>query len=543
MTLADIAILALKSAVVAGLGLILARLVARRAADRVLMLRSAVVLTVALPFMAVVLPVLDWALLPAEPAVQAVVQPPMWSGVIEPVEGYAVSGEIDPPGPEVWTALAWLAVSAALGVRLALGLTTLMHWSREGRAPRPRAWGEALTALAGKRRPRLVVSDRARGPLSWGLPPGAILIDRDSERRPETAPAVIAHELAHLKRGDWVFLMLSRLMLAMFWFNPLCWRLHAELVARSEEAADAEAVRTVDRSAYARALVELAVQAGPGALPASGMAASPKDLKQRITSLMKPTAPRRPVTLALSLAALAVAATPIAALEITRQDPPPAPPEAPLAPPPPEAADGIGEAPLAPLPPEAPEPPAPPAPPARTSVIVLGGEEGSPEITAAREDAYRAREDARRVREEARATREAVRAHAEEARRLALVQVRDASRTRAEAEQIRIHAQAAADHARVAAEQARGEAERAMAEARVEMGRGADQMRAGADQMREEARRLRDADYRARVIAENRERGQTVTDEDLRDLSPRLMQQADDLDRQADALARQARDG
>lgn len=530
MTLADIGMLALKSAIVAGLGLILARIVARRAADRVVMLRSAVMLTVALPLLTVLMPVVSLALLPAEPV--AAVQPlPLWEGRIEPVEGYAVSGAIDWPGAETWVALAWLAVTAALAFRLALGLVTLMRWSREGRAPRPKAWSAALDRLAGKRRPELIVSDRAAGPLSWGLPPGAILIDKASEGRPDTAPAVIAHELAHLRRGDWAFLMLSRLMLAMFWFNPLCWRLQAELVARSEEAADAEAVRTVDRADYARTLVNLAVEPGSTPYLATGMAASPSELKQRIKTLMTPNAPRRPMTLALSLVVLAAVATPLAALEISRRDAPEAPaaPDAPTAP----------LAPIAPVAllaqPDVPAPPAPPAPPEPLAPIDGGrviyiGREDSPEGRAARDAA---REAAREAREAGRAAREEARAHAEQARALAAEQRRDA-------DAIRVHALAAAEHARGAAAQAQVEARAAMAQARVEMARGADEMRRGADEMRREARRLQDPAHRAEVIAENRERGNEVTDQELRELSPRLMRQADELDRQADRLAREA---
>ena len=116
MSLADIATLAAKSAVVAGMGLVLARVVARRAGDRVVMLRSAVVLTLALPLMTALLPVLEWAVLPAE-RVAATAAEPIWAGRIETGAGYAVSGVIERPGPEIWIALAWLAVSAALGLR------------------------------------------------------------------------------------------------------------------------------------------------------------------------------------------------------------------------------------------------------------------------------------------------------------------------------------------------------------------------------------------------------------------------------------------
>lgn len=544
MTLTDIAILALKSGVVAGLGLILARLVGRRPVERAAMLRSAVVLTAALPLLTVLLPVVSLAVLPAEP--QAIMPMPVWSGRIEPVDGYALSGVIREPGPEFWIAMAWLAVSVALAVRLAIGLTTLMRWSREGRAPRGKAWTAALDALASSRRPQLLVSERARGPLSWGLPPGAILIDRASEARPETATAVIAHELAHLRRGDWVFLMLSRLMLVMFWFNPLCWRLHSELVARSEEAADAEAVKTVDRSAYARTLVSMAIEPGATPMLATGMAADPHELKQRIKTLMTPNSPRRPLTLALSLVALAAVATPLAALEISRQDPPmaplpPVPPVAPLAPPAPEAPTWTAQGAEVPAPPPPPAPPAPPAAPRGSGVFVFSRDDRSPE-------AEQAREDARAAREEARAARDAIRAQADDLRRLALAQARDVSAQRADAERIRVEARAAAEAGRqaaaagrLAATAARAESERAMAQARVEMSRGADQMRQGAEQMREEARRLADPAHRARVIEDNRARGHTVTDEELRELAPRLREQADQLERQADELARQSR--
>ena len=52
-------------------------------------------------------------------------------------------------------------------------------------------------------------------------------------------------------------------------------------------------------------------------------------------------------------------------------------------------------------------------------------------------------------------------------------------------------------------------------------------MRAGAAQMRTESVRLQDPTYRARQIAENRARGNTVTDAELRALSASLPARAD----------------
>ena len=72
------------------------------------------------------------------------------------------------------------------------------------------------------------------------------------------------------------------------------------------------------------------------------------------------------------------------------------------------------------------------------------------------------------------------------------------------------------------------------------MRQGADQMRQGARQMREEGEKLRDPAYRARQIAENRARGQTVTDQQLRDLSVSLPRRAAEMEQRADALAARA---
>ena len=51
--------------------------------------------------------------------------------------------------------------------------------------------------------------------------------------------------------------------------------------------------------------------------------------------------------------------------------------------------------------------------------------------------------------------------------------------------------------------------------------------------MREEATRLEDPAYRAEQIAENRARGQVVTDAELRALAPSLRQQAEEMELQA----------
>ncbi|MDO9200482.1 MAG: M56 family metallopeptidase, partial [Hydrogenophaga sp.] len=280
--------LLLQSGLIAGIGLTLAAgLHFRPAADRVDILRATVCLLILLPLVMALAPALSLALLSPTEAVSSAPAPPpvVWAGAVEPVEGVALSGSILWPSAGDLVLWAWAAGAGLVLGRFALGVWTLQRWTLNGRAVAIAAWTAPLARLAPARRPRLVVSSAVGSPLSWGMPPGVILIGTDQLRRPETARAVLAHELAHLRRRDWIFLVLSRLALALFWFNPLVWRLHAALLARSEEAADAAALGEVDRSAYARALIDLAADFNPPA--ALGMAGPAETLTRRIACIMK----------------------------------------------------------------------------------------------------------------------------------------------------------------------------------------------------------------------------------------------------------------
>ncbi|MFN7112389.1 MAG: M56 family metallopeptidase, partial [Brevundimonas sp.] len=323
MTWALLLSLLVKSSLIAGAGLACSRLLAQRPVDRVDILRGVTCLLLALPVIMAVLPSLELALLPAAEPLVTPQTLPMWEGEVGPVAGVEISGALPWPTPALIVGLIWLVGVAAVAGRLVLGLNTLDRWTQEGRTVKCPAWRTALDTQTTGQPPRLIANDRLSGPLSWGASPGVILVDPASLAERQAAPAILAHELAHLRRKDWVFLVLSRLSLALFWFNPLVWALHLDLVARSEEAADADALTTVDRQVYARALVRLAAHLVTRSIPcaASPMAADARTLKTRIACIMSNTpSRRRPLTVALTVAALAAVATPLAALELSRQD-------------------------------------------------------------------------------------------------------------------------------------------------------------------------------------------------------------------------------
>ena len=545
-----------KTSLLAGAGLAAARWIARRPSDRVEVLRATTVLLLALPLLAAFAPALRLDVLPGL-APETASAEPLWAGTAGPVAGVAISGAILWPSPVVILAWVWALGAAAILARLLVGLCLLRRWTALAEPVRCPAWKAALDDLRPGRRPALLSSSSVGGPLSWGLPPGAILIDRASLSTPEAAPAILAHEMAHVRRCDWLFLMLSRLMLAVFWFNPLVWKLHADLSAASEDAADAEAVRHVDPGLYARALINLASDTTAHNSVALAMAADPQALKRRISRVMNQPAFRtRPWAIGLTLAGLVAIATPLAALELHTAPTPPAPPAAPVLPAPdspprapqppaaplPVAAALQAGAPPAPpdwperLPPAAPPappvppahdgfavppaPPAPPAPPRHRQVVVI--ENGVTRDATPEEEA---------AAERARGLATTARLQADEARNQALGARRQAEAARQQGE--RSGAMAA---------QARGQAVRARHDAQNQRLVATAQMREGAVQMRREGARYSDPAYRAKAIAEARVHGRTVTDAQLQAIGPRLMAQADRLEDRASGLAERGAD-
>ncbi|MFC5437420.1 M56 family metallopeptidase [Rhodanobacter umsongensis] len=84
----------------------------------------------------------------------------------------------------------------------------------------------------------LLKSDDLSSPVSWGLMRPTILLNEATVRAPQQAEAVIAHELAHVLHFDWLKLIIARLAIAIFWFNPFAWALAREAYQLREELAD-----------------------------------------------------------------------------------------------------------------------------------------------------------------------------------------------------------------------------------------------------------------------------------------------------------------
>jgi TonB family protein len=156
-----------------------------------------------------------------------------------------------------------------------------------------------------------VASSAVGAPLSWGVPPGVVLIGEAQLARPETACAVLAHELAHLQRGDWVFLILSRVALGLFWFNPLIHIGAKAMRVDQELSCDAEVIdrRPRVRRAYAETLLKTHLVSRPLPVGCYWPAESQHPLTERIDLIArKPISSRRRAAAAVLVMSLTAGA-------------------------------------------------------------------------------------------------------------------------------------------------------------------------------------------------------------------------------------------
>ena len=73
---------------------------------------------------------------------------------------------------------------------------------------------------------------------------------------------VLAHERAHLRRGDQLWKPLGYLILTAYWFNPVCWLAYILFCRDIEAACDEKVVRELGegcKAAYSRALLACSV--------------------------------------------------------------------------------------------------------------------------------------------------------------------------------------------------------------------------------------------------------------------------------------------
>ncbi len=223
------------------------------------------------------------------------------------------AGEL-PPLLEQLPALvsAWALGTGLMLARLALGLAWVGR-ARRRSTPAPAEWQLRLDALSRrlgfKRAVGLRLLPELPSPIAIGVfKPCVLLPAALLSRLPvDLLEALLAHELAHVRRADYLANLLQSVVEALLFFHPVVWWLSARMRAERELVADeisAELLGDPRRMALAlHALSELQ----PQRLPGVALAARGGDLLARIERLL---APRPQATgWKLALPALLIAAT------------------------------------------------------------------------------------------------------------------------------------------------------------------------------------------------------------------------------------------
>ena len=202
-----------------------------------------------------------------------------------------------------WGSLVLAVYAAGVGimlVRLALGLVLLRRLI-VGAQPVRNDWTRGFDVRC---------SAKVSVPVTVGA---VVLLPADySDWDETTRRAVMAHETAHVSRGDFYVQFVAAVHRAIFWFSPLGWWLSFRLSQLAETACDVAAVEDIrDRARYAEILVAMGRKAGRLAhgLPMARV----RGLGARIDSVLADTCLHRKMT-ARRWAALAVLLLPLSAI-------------------------------------------------------------------------------------------------------------------------------------------------------------------------------------------------------------------------------------
>lgn len=245
---------------------------------------------------------------------------------LEPSRTLAMSAPViptDPPVPLVerpadpfvrpwWTPAAglialWLVLSVGMAAVQIARLLRFAHRLRS--ATMAPAWlereAEAMADRLGVRTPKALAVDGLGVPLLWCLGRPRLLLPRHLVETlgVDRWRGVLAHELAHLRRGDPWFSRLALLAGWLWWWNPVYVLARRRLDAEAELACDAWVVWALpargDRVAYAGTMLDICARLrgaevpAPPLAPALGTSRSGRLLERRIQMILNENATRR----------------------------------------------------------------------------------------------------------------------------------------------------------------------------------------------------------------------------------------------------------
>ncbi|MEO7270879.1 MAG: TonB family protein [Vicinamibacterales bacterium] len=216
----------------------------------------------------------------AAPAIASDVAAFETTGLIPAAQG---SGSAGSGGTPLWrayaaarpmfTSVATVLVTGAV-IRLGwlgLGLIRLRRLRRDGTVPAVPVSDDGLGPLASAGADVRYVTALGQ-PITFGAWRPIVLLPAALQHQPEPVRrAVLVHELWHVRRRDWLWVVIEEVVRALFWFHPVVGWVVSRVQASREEVVDELTVLTTNaRRPYIEALLLFADE--PGIYPATSFA-------------------------------------------------------------------------------------------------------------------------------------------------------------------------------------------------------------------------------------------------------------------------------
>jgi GWxTD domain-containing protein len=233
-----------------------------------------------------------------------------------------------------WLAPLWMAGVSILVLRQAIGWISLDRLKTRGVCHPPPAWQQTLARLASRLRigrpVTLLESSLVEIPVVLGHLRPVILIPVGflAQLPVEQIEAILLHELAHIRRNDYLVNLLQRLAEAVLFYHPAVWWISHILRTEREYCCDDIAVEA-HGSAYTYATALTTLEQHRSAVPEPALGATGGSLMTRIRRILEPTRPAAPSFALLPAAVLLIVAA--ASLAAWQADQPgPMPQQAPI---------------------------------------------------------------------------------------------------------------------------------------------------------------------------------------------------------------------
>jgi beta-lactamase regulating signal transducer with metallopeptidase domain len=195
-----------------------------------------------------------------------------------------------------WISWIWLIGVSLMSLRLLGGFSYLFWLNKVSHSPLPiemNLFLEQKRKEAGLKRIIGKLSSHIQSPMVFGhfkpilLFPVALL----SKLTPEQVEAVIIHELAHVKRNDYILNIFQIFIEIIFYFHPVTWWLTSIIKREREHICDDEAAgkELNQKLSYAKALLIIQENDAISSISSLAFAKKPSEMYLRIKRILEPS--------------------------------------------------------------------------------------------------------------------------------------------------------------------------------------------------------------------------------------------------------------